>query len=110
MIPDRNFIRDCARRKNRELSPHMEEWLLIHFSDELYPGQYDESLLEDLIVLYCDSYNQGNYDFPIPSPTELLTERYEDAKDFILDLMDTAQHYEKLCATYEDRLRKYSLL
>ena len=36
MIPDRDFLRCCARKNNLSFPHELEDWLLVHFEDEPY--------------------------------------------------------------------------
>lgn len=62
MIPDRAFLRHCAHQNNLNLPQELEDWLLIHFEDEPYEGFNTVSVLEDVVCMYCQSYDRGKLD------------------------------------------------
>ena len=82
MIPDRDFIRQCASKNNRYLPPELEDWILVHYEDEPYPDFFDALTLEGLICGYCDAYARGTLPaLSIPDPQQRLQERCEELKD-----------------------------
>ena len=89
MIPDRAFLRRCAHQNNLNL-PH--------------------SVLEDIVCLYCQSYDRGKLDIAIPDPLTRFKERCEDLKDLIMDLRVDVAYLQDLCNHYEQILREHGLL
>lgn len=86
MIPDRDFLRHCAHKNNLSLSQELEDWLLVHFENELYEDFKTASVLEDVGCMYCQSYENGRLDVTIPDPMTRLKERCEVLRDLITDL------------------------
>ena len=110
MIPDRYDILRYAEKRNRDMPEPLLEWLLLHFSDEMWPGQYDETLLESLVDLYCDAYAKNPGYYKLPSPAAFYKQRYQDAKDMILDLLLTIEDQEKEIDAYREQLEEHGLL
>ena len=110
MIPDMKFISDCAKKHGHEPDDRILKWLSLYFSDEMWPGQYDELLLDSLIDLYCMSYEKQPEIFKIPTPADFYKKRYSDAKDVIIDLMSTIDTLESEIDDYRDQLEKAGIL
>lgn len=110
MIPDITFLRRCAHKNHLNLSPELEQWLLVHFEDEPYEDFNTASILEDMIRMYCHSYACGRLDVTIPDPVVRLKERYDDLKDLITDLRVDIAYLQGLCENYERILKEHVLL
>lgn len=110
MIPDRTFLRRCAHQNNLHLPQELEDWLLIHFEDEPYEGFNTASVLEDVVCMYCQSYDRGKLDVTIPDPLTRFKERCEDLKDLIMDLRVDVAYLQDLCDHYEQILKEHGLL
>ena len=110
MIPDRTFLRRCAQKHNLALPRELEDWLLVHFEDEPYPAFNTASVLEDMVCMYCHSYENGRLDVTIPDPVTRLRERCEDLKDLITDLRVDISYLQGLCDDYEHILKEHGLL
>ena len=92
------------------LPPELEDWLLVHFEDEPYEDFNTASVLEDMICMYCQSYERGKLDVTIPDPLTRFKERCEDLKDLIMDLRVDVAYLQELCDHYEQILREHGLL
>lgn len=110
MIPDRDFLRCCARKNNLSFSRKLEDWLLVHFEDEPYEDFNTASILEDMVCMYCQTYADGRLDVTIPDTVTRLKERCEDLKDMISDLRVDISYLQGLCDDYECILKEHGLL
>ena len=110
MIPDRDFLRCCARKNNLSFPRELEDWLLVHFEDEPYEDFNTASILEDMVCMYCQTYADGRLDVTIPEPVTRLKERCEDLKDLITDLRVDISYLQGLCDDYEHILKEHGLL
>ena len=110
MIPDRDFLRCCARKNNLSLPRELEDWLLAHFEDEPYEDFNTASILEDMVCMYCQTYADGKLDVTIPDAVTRLKERCEDLKDMISDLRVDVSYLQGLCDDYERILKKHDLI
>ena len=110
MIPDRDFLRCCARKNNLSFPRELEDWLLVHFEDEPYEDFNTASILEDMVCMYCQTYADGRLDVTIPDTVTRLKERCEDLKDLITDLRVDISYLQGLCDDYERVLKEHGLL
>ena len=110
MIPDRNFLCRCAHKNHLALPHKLEDWLLVHFEDEPYEDSNTAYVLEDMVCMYCHSYENGRLDVTIPDPVTRLRERCEDLKDLITDLRVDISYLQGLCDDYEHILNEHGLL
>ncbi len=110
MIPDRDFLRCCARKNNLSFPRELEDWLLVHFEDEPYEDFNTASILEDMVCMYCQTYADGRLDVTIPDTVTRLKERCEDLKDMISDLRVDISYLQGLCDDYECILKEHGLL
>lgn len=110
MISDRNFLRRCTHKNHLSLPRGLKDWLLVHFKDEPYEDFNTASVLEDMICMYCQSYENGRLDVTIPDPVTRLREHFEDLKDLITDLQVDISYLQSLCDVYERILKEHDLL
>lgn len=110
MIPDRDFLRCCARKNNISFPRELEDWLLVHFEDKPYEDFNTASILEDMVCMYCQTYADGRLDVTIPDAVTRLKERCEDLKDMISDLRVDVSYLQGLCDDYERILKEHGLL
>ena len=110
MIPDRDFLRCCARKNNLSFPRELEDWLLVHFEDEPYEDFNTASILEDMVCMYCQTYADGRLDVTIPDTVTRLKERCEDLKDMISDLRVDISYLQGLCDDYVCILKEHGLL
>ena len=110
MIPDRDFLRCCARKNNLSFPRELEDWLLVHFEDEPYEDFNTASILEDMVCMYCQTYADGRLDVTIPDTVTRLKEHCEDLKDMISDLRVDISYLQGLCDDYECILKEHGLL
>ena len=110
MIPDRDFLRCCARKNNLSFPRELEDWLLVHFEDEPYEDFNTVSILDDMVCMYCQTYADGRLDVTISDAVTRLKERCEDLKDMISDLRVDISYLQGLCDDYECILKEHGLL
>lgn len=110
MIPDLEFICNCAEDHGRCVPEDLARWFLAHFEDEPYPDFCSAQDLENVILMYCDSYAQGKLDVRIPSRYKRLKERYDDLKCLVMELRSDIEYLEKENAHYQELLKQHDLL